>query len=95
MMESVTAPYQDCIELLVKNIDLDPGFHDFFRWSQAQNIPIVVLSSGMVPIIRALLHKLVGPDSDTIDIVANDVVAKPGKHINDEDGWDLKFHDDR
>jgi len=95
MMESVTAPYENCIELLVKNIDLDPGFNDFFRWSQAENIPIVVLSSGMEPIIRALLQKLVGPDSNKIEIVANDVVAKRGKSINDEDGWDLKFHDDR
>lgn len=95
MMESVTAPYKDCIDLLVKNIDLDPGFNDFFKWATAQNIPIVVLSSGMEPIIRALLRKLVGPDSDKIDVIANEVVAKPGKTIDEEDGWAVKFHDER
>lgn len=94
-MDSVTAPYKDCIDLLVKNIDLDPGFNDFFKWCMTQNIPVVVLSSGMQPIIRALLRKLVGPDSDKIEVVANDVVARGGKSIDDQDGWDIQFHDDR
>ena len=94
MMESVKIPYNECIDLLIKNIKIDPGFKEFFQWSLKNNMPVVVLSSGMIPIIEALLHHLIGPDSDKLQIVANNVKAKPGKSINDYDGWDLVFHDD-
>lgn len=95
MMESVTRPYNECISLLVENIKLDPYFKDFLEWAIPQNIPVVVLSSGMVPIIKALLDHLVGPDMAAhLQIVANDVKAKPGKSIDEENGWDLVFHDD-
>lgn len=93
-MKSVTTPYNECIQLLVKNIKLDPHFNEFFKWALKNNVPVVVLSSGMVPIIRAILTNLVGPESDQIQIVSNDVATKPGKTLDDEDGWDLVFHDD-
>jgi len=96
MMNSVTAPYDECIKYLVDNIKLDPHFKDFFFWAQKNNIPVVVLSSGMIPIIRALLEKHIGPESKNIEVVANDVTVKPGKKtINEKDGWDIVFHDDR
>lgn len=95
MMDSVTAPYNQCIDLLVKNIKLDPYFKRFLDYAMATNIPVVVLSSGMVPIIDALLRHLVGDKgAEYIQIVANDVTARPGKSINDENGWDIVFHDD-
>ena len=95
MMESVTAPYNQCIDLLVKNIKLDPYFKQFLDYAMATNMPVVVLSSGMVPIIEALLKHLVGEEgAKYIQIVSNDVAPKPGKSINDEDGWNLVFHDD-
>lgn len=95
-MENVTKPYNECIQYLVDNIELDPHFKDFFFWAQKNNIPIIVLSSGMAPIIRALLEKLVGPESKNIEVVANDVEVKAGKKtINEEDGWNLVFHDER
>ncbi|KAF2240166.1 hypothetical protein EV356DRAFT_438563 [Viridothelium virens] len=94
MMESVTKPYDQCIQYLVENIKLDPYFNDYFQWSLKNNIPTVVLSSGMEPIIRALLKNLVGPDHDKIDIVSNNVKARQGKSINEEHGWELEFHDD-
>ena len=95
MMESVTSPYNECIEFLVENIKLDPYFKEFLDYAMATNIPVVVLSSGMVPIIEALLKHLVGEKgAEYIQIVANDVQAKPGKSMNDADGWDLVFHDD-
>ena len=94
MMKSVTAPYNECIDLLVKNIKLDPYFKQFYDWSLENNIPVVVLSSGMVPVIKALLAYLVGPSYEHIQIVANDARAKPGKSMNEQDGWDLVFHDD-
>ena len=95
MMDSVTLPYNKCIDLLVENIQLDPHFNDFFQWALKNNIPTVVLSSGMEPIIRAILKNLCGPDHKKIDIVSNDVVARPGKKIDEEGGWELVFHDER
>ena len=94
-MDSVTRPYDQCVDLLVKNIKLDPHFNDFFQWALAHNVPTVVLSSGMTPVIRAILKNLVGPDADKIDVICNDVKARPGKHINEEGGWEIQYHDDR
>ncbi|KAI1400804.1 HAD-like domain-containing protein [Hypoxylon fuscum] len=95
MMDSVKTPYDQCIATLLKNVQLDPCFAEFFKWTQANNVPVVVLSGGMQPIIRALLAHLIGEDAvEHMQIVSNDVEARPGKTINDEDGWNIKFHDD-
>jgi 2,3-diketo-5-methylthio-1-phosphopentane phosphatase len=91
MMDSVTRPYDQCIQYLVDNIKLDPGFAEFFQWSLENNIPVVVLSSGMEPIIKALLEKLVGPSAKKMQVLANDVGARPGKDINQEGGWEILF----
>lgn len=96
MMDSITTPYDQCIDLLLKNIKLDPGFKDFFAFAQANNIPIVILSGGMEPVIRALLEHLLGVEEvKQIQIVSNNVKARPGKTINEEKGWEIVFHDDR
>lgn len=59
-------------------------------------MPIVVLSGGMQPVIRALLAHLVGEEEAAVmQIVSNDVKARPGRSINDENGWDIQYHDDR
>jgi 2,3-diketo-5-methylthio-1-phosphopentane phosphatase len=94
MMDSVTKPYPECIQYLVDNIKLDPGFAEFFEWSLENNVPVVVLSSGMVPIIKALLTALVGPNSTKMLVIANDVGARPGKTIDQEGGWQIVFHDE-
>lgn len=66
------------------------------KWCRANNVPIVVLSGGMQPIIRALLGHLVGEaEVRDMQIVSNDVQPQPGKDINDEGGWNIKYHDDR
>ncbi|KAI4214989.1 MAG: hypothetical protein LQ351_002705 [Letrouitia transgressa] len=57
------------------------------------SVPVIVLSSGMTPIIRALLVHLVGPEANEIEIISNEVADKPGKSKEQEDGWELKFHD--
>lgn len=90
-MDSVTRPYDQCMQYLVDNIKLDPGFADFYQWALANNIPVVVLSSGMEPIIKALLEKLVGPDASKIQVLGNQVGARPGKQINEEGGWEILF----
>lgn len=96
MMDSVTTPYDQCIKLLAKNIILDPGFKDFYAWTRENNVPIVILSGGMRPIIRGMLGGWLGADEvDNIQIVSNDVAPRPGKNLTDEGGWQIKFHDDR
>lgn len=89
MLDSVTTTFPDCIQLLLENIQLDPGFKDFYHWATERKIPIVVVLSGMVPIIKALLAELVGPDAmENIEILANDV------KIEADGLWDIVFRDD-
>ncbi|TVY33517.1 Pdp3-interacting factor [Lachnellula subtilissima] len=94
MMDSVKTPYDKCIQTLVENIKLDPHFKEFYEWARQNNIPVVILSSGMVPIIRGLLVHLLGPMGEEIEIVSNDVAPRDGKSINEEGGWQIIFHDD-
>ncbi|CEJ90254.1 Putative Phosphoserine phosphatase [[Torrubiella] hemipterigena] len=93
MMDSIDMPYDQCIQVLRESVNLDPGFKEFYDWAQANNVPIVILSGGMQPIIRALLDVLLGPGWN-IQIVSNDVAARDGKSINEKGGWRITFHDD-
>ncbi|EAS35994.3 2,3-diketo-5-methylthio-1-phosphopentane phosphatase [Coccidioides immitis RS] len=94
MLDSVKNPFDECIRILCDNMKLDPYFTEFYNWAKAHNVPIVILSSGMVPIIHALLVKLLGQEPDHIQIVANQVKAREGKSINEEWGWEIVYHDD-
>lgn len=89
MLKSIPMTFDEVVDVLSKNIQLDPGFRGFFLWARENNVPIVVVSSGMIPIIKGQLRNLVGPDAeDYIQIIANDVDVK-------EDGtWDIVFRDD-
>lgn len=90
MLDSVTTPMDECIDILLKNIDLDPGFTKFYHWCEANKIPVVVVSSGMKPIITALLKKLVGEEAvGNIEILSNDV-----KINADDNTWDIVYRDD-
>ncbi|KAK0714527.1 HAD-like domain-containing protein [Lasiosphaeris hirsuta] len=94
MMDSIKAPFDQCIDTLLQNITLDAGFKEFFYWARDNNVPIVVLSGGMEPIIRALLAHFLGRDeADSLQIVSNNVAARPGRSINEEGGWQIVFHD--
>lgn len=96
MLDSIKTPYNECIEYLKKNMKLDPYFVEFYKWSRENNVPIVVLSSGMVPVISALFETLLGGEPDDhLYIVANQVESRDGKDINSEGGWQIKYHDDR
>ncbi|SCW02578.1 LAFE_0F09582g1_1 [Lachancea fermentati] len=89
MLDSIDKPLPECIKVLEEHIDLDPGFKDTFQWAQENNVPIVVVSSGMKPIIKALLEKLVGPDSiHKIDIVSNEVEIDAKNH------WKIVYRDE-
>jgi 2-hydroxy-3-keto-5-methylthiopentenyl-1-phosphate phosphatase len=91
MLDSVTKPFNECTQILVDNIKLDPYFAEFYQWSLENNIPVVVLSGGMEPIIHAILKNLVGPTADKIQVVGNYVGSRDGKDINTERGWEINY----
>ena len=94
MLDSISTPFPECIKYLCDNIKLDPYFEDFYHWARESGVPIIVLSSGMEPIIRSLLTKLIGPEADAIEIIGNDVVDRPGNSKDQEGGWTIQFRDD-
>lgn len=78
----------DCIDLLLKNIKLDPGFENFLKWCKISNIPLYVISSGMQPVISALLKKLIGPElGGYVKVIANDVSYGKGNT------WRIRYRD--
>lgn len=88
MLRSIPTPFPECIDYLLKHIELDPGFKEFFHWCDARGIPVIVVSSGMTPIIYALLEKLVGPDAvRKIDIISN------GVDVRDDGSWHIVYKD--
>ncbi|RMY78838.1 hypothetical protein D0863_00429 [Hortaea werneckii] len=81
MMDSVKKPFPECVEYLVKNIKLDPHFNEYYQWALKNQIPTVIVSSGMQPIIRAVLKNLVGDDADKLTIVCNEPEARPWQEV--------------
>ncbi|KAM0743777.1 hypothetical protein ACQRIT_002036 [Beauveria bassiana] len=94
MLDSVKTPFDECLRQILANVKLDPSFKEFYYWAQDNNVPIVILSGGMEPVIRALLDKTFGPGWN-LQIVSNNVApAAEGRSINEEGGWKIVFHDD-
>ncbi|GAA99482.1 uncharacterized protein L969DRAFT_93942 [Mixia osmundae IAM 14324] len=78
--------FPDCQSVLKKNIKLDPGFKAFLDYADQAGIPVVIVSSGMVPIIRSILSNLIGQErADKLEIVANDVT------IHSDKSWEIKY----
>lgn len=74
MLESVKRPFPEMLELVKRDVKLDPGFKEFYAYAKANDIPVVVVSSGMVPVIRAIFSNLIGEEeANKIDIIANEV----------------------
>jgi 2,3-diketo-5-methylthio-1-phosphopentane phosphatase len=89
MLASVVAnghTFDECKEILRRDIRLDPGFLEFFAWCKSHDVPIIIVSSGMAPLIRAVLSNLIGEEAaGDVQIIANDVTVGPdGK-------WDIRF----
>lgn len=67
------------------------------KWADANSVPVIVLSSGMVPVIRGLLEELLDDKelAARIEIVANETQPKPPLNdLNKAGGWTIKYHDD-
>ncbi|EMD32203.1 hypothetical protein CERSUDRAFT_88125 [Gelatoporia subvermispora B] len=89
MLASVVAnghSFEECKEALKKNIVLDSGFKNFYQYCKEHDIPVVIISSGMAPLIRAVLSNLIGDEeAKNIEIVSNEVDVYPdGK-------WEIKY----
>jgi len=94
-MHSIDRPLQECIDFQYKYTNLEPGFAHFYRWAKASNVPVIVLSGGVEPMIRALLSKLLGPtEAAEIEIISNEVMALSGDEIVSDRDWKVKLHDD-
>ncbi|KAH7929954.1 hypothetical protein BV22DRAFT_1109561 [Leucogyrophana mollusca] len=79
------ADLEFCKTTLRKNILIDEGFTTFYKWCKANDVPFVIVSSGMAPVIRAVLEELLGDDAKDIEIISNDVDVQPdGK-------WSIKY----
>lgn len=93
---NVKAGFAECVKLLLSAVQLDPKFKEFWEWSKAANVPVVILSGGMEPIIRALLVGFLGEeDVNKMWIVSNDVEEIEGMGgIDKVGGWRIVFHDD-
>ena len=96
MVDSWTVSLPKFIDILKSNIGMDPFFREFVQWAKDHDVPIIVLSSGFVPVIRAMLEKLLGPElTPYLEIIANTPQPKPPKNSLDEaGGWTIRYHDD-
>ncbi|ORY35729.1 HAD-like domain-containing protein [Naematelia encephala] len=90
MLQSVHHPFEDCKKLLQQNIKLDPGFKEFYEWCKANNVPVIIVSSGMEPNIRAVLSTLLSPEEALkIEIIANDVKFTDPAHTGET--WEIVY----
>ncbi|KAK0220624.1 HAD-like domain-containing protein [Armillaria fumosa] len=89
MLSSIVAnghSFEECKDVLRKNIQLDSGFKDFYAWCKANDIPVIIVSSGMTPTIRAVLSNLLGEEAaNEIEIISNDV------DLHEDGTWSIKF----
>ncbi|KAK2623506.1 hypothetical protein QTJ16_007060 [Diplocarpon rosae] len=96
LLDGVDLPFPQCVAALLQSITLDEGFREFHAWTKTHGIPVVVLSGGMEPIIRALLAHLLGEEeASSLPIMSNNVVPRLGKSIEDVGGWEIAYRDDR
>ncbi|KAL6938155.1 hypothetical protein ACO0RG_004695 [Hanseniaspora osmophila] len=90
MLESIDKPFDECVQILHDNITLDPGFTKTFQYCEKNDIPLIIISSGMKPIIRSLLGKLIGEEkANKIPIMSNDVKIDP----KDNSKWEIVYKD--
>lgn len=91
MLESVLPQFHKCIEILNKNIELDSGFKNFYDYCVANGILIIIVSSGMKPIIKDLLNLLL-PENN-LEIISNDVDIQENPAVNTEKNWNIIYRD--
>lgn len=95
-LDSIKTPFNKCVERLLDHIELDEYFAAFYQWTVSVSIPVIVLSAGITSMIHAVLAKLLGPEAENIEVIANEVVPREGFRSIDEEGgaWKIEFRDD-
>ncbi|KAG7285712.1 hypothetical protein NEMBOFW57_008005 [Staphylotrichum longicolle] len=95
-LESIQIGFEKCIEMAIAHAQLDEGFLAFYKWAVSANVPIVVLSGGLAPMIEATLKHFVGHETAEIEVVANSVAVREGFASVNHDGgaWRVLFRDD-
>ncbi len=53
----LNVPWPEARAALLEGVQIRPGFREFVTWTQARKIPFVILSSGLRPLIEALLQQ--------------------------------------
>ncbi|EHK99794.1 putative Uncharacterized phosphatase [Glarea lozoyensis 74030] len=92
--------FRDAFKTMLDSVQLpldhlDEGFKEFYEWARANNVPVVVLSGGMEPLIRALLGHLLGVEEGRgLVIMSNGVKAREGMEVGEEGGWEIEYRDE-
>jgi 2,3-diketo-5-methylthio-1-phosphopentane phosphatase len=95
-MHSINHSLEECIEFQNKFIELDQHFVTFYHWAKASNIPVIILSGGLQPLIRALLAKLLGPgEASEIELISNGVeTADDDTDVHRRRKWKVRLYDE-
>lgn len=87
MWDSVNLPWDEACEL-IKDAEIDPYFKEFQKHCKDHDIPIAILSSGLIKLIHEVLHKyLTDEELSEIQIFANDHTIAPNGH------WKIIYRD--
>ncbi|KAI8906866.1 HAD-like domain-containing protein [Gorgonomyces haynaldii] len=80
MWAAVDFSWEEAVEL-VKDVQLDTGFDQFYDFCVQNKIPITVLSSGLQQLVEMFLKKY-----DKLEILANEIIL--GDH------WQIQYRDE-
>ncbi|EMR11577.1 hypothetical protein PNEG_00021 [Pneumocystis murina B123] len=88
-------PLTEGIDIIMQELEIDPGFYNFYDFCLNFSIPFWIISSGLHPLLKAALSKFLGVEmAEHIRIIANDVevtsngIWKPIWHDNTPFGHD-------
>lgn len=56
-LETVKATWEEAVAGLEQNISLDPTFPGFVNWCRNQDIPLIVVSSGLSPVVELFIGR--------------------------------------
>ncbi|KAJ4302697.1 hypothetical protein N0V90_001587 [Kalmusia sp. IMI 367209] len=95
-MHSLNHSLEDCIEFQRKTIHLDAGFRTFYDWAKASNVPVVILSGGLRPLILALLGKVLREaEIPEVELFSNEVEHSHDNITADfRRNWSVRLHDE-
>ncbi|KAH8916268.1 hypothetical protein BT69DRAFT_1287905 [Atractiella rhizophila] len=91
-LASVATKYsvEECRQRVVSHIKLDQGFKSFHEYCESENVPVVVVSGGMEPFIRAELANLFPEKSSSIPVISNNI-DYGSKGTGEKGTWSIKY----